>query len=123
VRGLCWLVLGLFALSSSRAQAGNLTLNEAGTVVTVGIVAAGVGAGIAITYLIVHDRGIDGCVIEANGKKSFVDSSKKVYSLLEGGPSLPLGEHVKVRGHTSGPKAAPTIKVAKIVEVYGPCTP
>lgn len=128
MRAVCCLVLGLFALSSSRAQAsqtccsGNLS-GGADTAALVGIVAAAVGAGIAVTYLVLHDRGIEGCVVEADGKKTFVDSNKKVYSLLDGGPSLPAGERVKVMGHTSGPKAAPTIKVEKIKEVYGPCKP
>ncbi len=128
MRAVCCLALGFFALGSSRAQAsqtccsGNLS-GGADTAAAVGIVVAAVGAGVAITYLILHDRGIEGCVVEANGKKTFVDSNKKVYSLQDGGPSLPAGQHVKVLGHTSGPKAAPTIKVEKIREVYGPCKP
>jgi hypothetical protein len=129
MRAVCCVVLGLFALTPSKAQtsqpccsAGHID-GGVGTAAAVGIVAAAVGAGVAVTYLVLHDRGIQGCVVEADGKKTFVDSNKKVYSVVDGGPSLPLGEHVKVLGHTSGPKAAPTIKIEKIKEVYGPCKP
>ncbi len=127
MRAVFCLVLGLFTLGSSRAEAsgtqyGPISSGQAAGIV-VGIVGAGIAAAFAIHYVATHDRGLEGCVVEADGTKTLVDSNKKVYSLLDGGPSLPTGERVKVRGHTSGSKSAPSIKVEKIIEVYGPCKP
>lgn len=89
--------------------------------VTVGAVAA-VGAG--ITYLVLHNRGVAvGCIAESAGKRTLVGSDKRVYALLDGGPSLPLGERAKLKGHKSGPASLPSFQVVKVIKDYGPCQP
>lgn len=128
MRAVCWLVLGLFALTSARAQTsqpgfgvGNLAQGaEAGIIVGIVVVAV---AGVGITYYALNHGVAEGCVAEADGKKTLVESDRKVYSLLDGGPSLPVGDHVKLKGHKSGTKSAPSIQVEKLVKVYGPCKP
>ncbi len=126
MRAVCCVVLGLFALNSSRAQASQ-TWNvgpSVGSIVGPAVgVAAVVVAGVGITYYVLHKGVAEGCVAEADGKKTLVMSDKKVYSVLDGGPSLPAGDHVKLKGHKSGTKSAPTIQVEKTVKVYGPCKP
>jgi hypothetical protein len=88
----------------------------------VGIVVVAV-AGVGITYYVLHKGVAEGCVAEADGEKTLVDSNKKVYALLDGGPSLPVGDRVKLKGHRSGTKSAPSIQVDKLLKVYGPCQP
>jgi hypothetical protein len=129
MRALCYFVLGFVALTSQKAQASGPQFSPINsgevTGIVVGIVAVGVGVGLGVTFLVLHNRGIvEGCVAEANGKKTLVDSSKTAYSLLEtGGPSLPVGDRAKVKGHKSGDKSAPTLQVEKVLKVYGPCSP
>ena len=126
MRAVCCLVLGLLALSSSRAQASQTCCSGidqgAVTGVIVGIVVVAV-AGVGITYYVLNKDVAEGCVAEAGGKRTLVVSDKKLYSLLDGGPSLPVGDHVKLKGHKSGTKSAPTIQVEKVLKVYGPCKP
>ncbi|MGA7414217.1 MAG: hypothetical protein WBW33_27345 [Bryobacteraceae bacterium] len=127
MRAVCCLVLGLFALSSSRAQTIhpiNINIIPTGEVVgaIVGIAAVAV-AGVGITYYVVNKGVAEGCVVEADGKKTLVESDKKVYSVMDGGPSLPVGDNVKLKGHKSGTKSAPSIQVEKVLKVYGPCKP
>ncbi len=127
MRAFCCLVLGLFALGSSTAQASQAwgsgsivpTGDVAGAIVGIVAIAAGVG----ITYYVLNKDIAEGCVVEADGKKTLVESKTKVYSLLDGGPSLPVGDHVKLKGHKSGTKSARSIQVEKILKVYGPCKP
>jgi len=128
MRAVCYLVLGLFALTSASGQTnqpgfgvGNLA-QGAETGIIVGIVVVAV-AGVGITYYALNKGVAEGCVAEADGKKTLVESNKKVYSLLDGGPSLPVGDHVKLKGHKSGTKSAPSIQVEKLLKVYGPCKP
>jgi hypothetical protein len=128
MRAICVLVLGLLAHSSSGAQTTSADyplgkLDEGVAVgAIVGIVVVAV-AGVGITYYILHKGVAEGCVAEADGKKTLMDSNKRVYSLLDGGPWLPVGGHVKLKGHKSGPKSAPSIQVEKVLKVFGPCKP
>jgi hypothetical protein len=80
-------------------------------------------AGVGITYYALNHGVVEGCVAEAVGKKTLVDSNKKVYSLLDGGPSLPVGEHVKLKGRKSGAKLAASIQVEKVLKIDGACNP
>jgi|SRR5579863_9650580 len=90
-----------------------------GAVVGVAAVAAGV-----ITYFALRNRGVVvGCVAESGGKRTLVSSNKKVYALLDAGPSLPVGERAKLKGHKSGPSAAPSFQVDKVLKDYGHCQP
>lgn len=85
-------------------------------------VAAIVGAG--ITFLVLHNRGVVvGCITESGGKRTLVRSDKNVYSLLDAGPALPIGERAKLKGHKSGPASAPSFEVEKVLKDYGRCQP
>ncbi|MGA7413416.1 MAG: hypothetical protein WBW33_23275 [Bryobacteraceae bacterium] len=71
MRAVCYLVLGLFALSSARAQTsqpgfgvGNLA-QGAETGIIVGIVVVAV-AGLGITYYALNKGVAEGCVAEAD---------------------------------------------------------
>ena len=132
MRAVCWLVLGLLVLTSSKAQAQSYppfkinigpTAGQAAAIL-VGIVAVSAGVGVGITYLVLHDRSVaEGCIVESGGKRTLVGSDKIVYSLLDSGPSLPIGQRAKLKGHKSGPKSARSFQVEKILKVYGPCQP
>jgi hypothetical protein len=124
------LLTGLFAATPANAQSsknsgfgvGSIHIHE-GLVVgaIVGIAAV---AGVGITYLVLHNRGVVvGCIAESGGKKTLVDSDKRVYSLLDTGPSLPVGERAKLKGHKSGPASAPSFQVKKVLKDYGHCQP
>jgi len=126
MRAVCCLVIGLLALTSSKARAApyQIVSNGEAAGIIVGIVVVGVGVGVGITYLIVHERSVaEGCIAEAAGKRTLVGSDKTVYSLLDAGPSPPVGQRVKLKGHKSGPKSARSFQVEKILKVYGPCQP
>jgi len=116
----------LFALSSSRAQASESfgPYIPPGEVVgaIIGVVVVAVAA-VGIPYYVLTKDVAEGCVAEADGERTLVVSDKKVFSLLDGGPSLPVGDHVKLKGHKSGTKSAPSIQVEKVLKVYGPCKP
>jgi hypothetical protein len=89
--------------------------------VIVGVAAV---AGVGVTYLVLHNRGVAvGCIAESGGKRTLVGSDKKVYSLLDTGPSLPVGERAKLKGHKSGPASAPSFQVEKVLRDYGHCQP
>jgi hypothetical protein len=127
MRTVCVFVLGLFALTSVRAQTGPNDPaaglgKDVALGVIVGIVVVAVAA-IGITYYVLHKGVAEGCVAEAGGKRTLVDSNKKVYSLLDGGSALFVGDQVKLKGHKSGPKSAPSIQLEKVLKVYGPCKP
>ncbi len=77
-------------------------------------------AGVAITYHELHKGIAEGCVVELDGKKT-LNADQKVYSLLETGSSVPVGQKVKVKGQKAGSKPDLTLKVDKILKVYGPC--
>jgi hypothetical protein len=130
MRAMCCLVIGLLTLTTPKAQAatgfqiGPIISNGQAAGIIVGIVVVGVGVGAGITYLIVHERSIaEGCIAESSGKRTLVGSDKTVYSLLDTGPSLPIGQRAKLKGHKSGPKSARSFQVEKILKVYGPCQP
>jgi len=91
--------------------------------ITVGVVVVA-GVGIATLVIVLHNRGVVvGCVVESGGKRTLVGSNKKVYSLADTGPPLPVGERVKVKGHKSGPSSAPSFQVEKVLKDYGHCQP
>lgn len=126
MRAVCCLVLGLFALPSSKAQAApfQIVSNGEAAGIIVGIVVVSAGVGVGITYLILHDRSVaEGCIAESGGKRTLVGSDKTVYSLVDSGPSLPVGQRAKLKGHKSGPKSARSLQVEKVLKVYGPCQP
>jgi hypothetical protein len=52
--------------------------------------------GLSTRSLFFIGRRIKGCSLKTDGKKTLVDSDKKVYWLLDGGPSQPVGEHVEL---------------------------
>ena len=80
--------------------------------------------GVGITFLILHNRGVVvGCIAESCGKRTLVRADKKVYSLLDGGPFLPVGERAKLKGDKSGPSTAPSFQVVKVLKDYGRCQP
>jgi hypothetical protein len=64
-----------------------------------------------------------GCVTESGGKRTLVGSDKKVCSLLDAGPSLPVGERVKLTSLRSGPASAPSFQARKLLKDYGHCQP
>jgi hypothetical protein len=119
---------GLLAVASANAQSSQNGSFGVGNIhhglavgVTVGVVAL---AGVGITYLVLHNRGVSvGCIAESGGKKTLVGSDNKVYSLLDAGPSLPVGERAKLKGHKSGPASARSFQVVKVLKDYGPCKP
>jgi hypothetical protein len=85
--------------------------------VLVGVVAV---AGVAVTYVVVHNRGIvSGCISESGG--TLVASDNTVYSLPDTGSSLPVGKRVKLKGHKLGPASSRSFQVEKVLKVYGPC--
>lgn len=91
-------------------------------------VAAVVGAaavvGGVITFFVLHNRGvIAGCIAESGDRKTLVTSEKRVYSLSDTGPPLPVGERVKLKGRKLGPSSSPSFQVEKIVKDYGHCQP
>lgn len=122
---LALLIAGLFTATPAIAQGSGFKIGpiDKGLVVggIVGI-AAVVAAAIVITYLVVHNHGaVVGCIVESGGKKTLVSSDKKVCSLVDSGPPLPVGERAKLKGHKSGPSSAPTFKVVKVLKDYGHC--
>jgi hypothetical protein len=85
-------------------------------------IAAVVGVGIA--FLVLHNRGVVvGCIAESGGKRTLVLSDKKVYSLVDTGPPLPIGERAKLKGHKSGSAPAPSFRVERVLKDYGRCQP
>ena len=89
----------------------------------VGVI-AGVAAvaGIGIAFLVLHNRGVaEGCITESGGKKTLVGSDKKVYSVVDTGASLPVGDRVKLKGRKSGSAQAPSFQVEKVLKDYGRC--
>ena len=127
MRAVCYLVLGLFAVTSASATSlASAPIGKLATdvkLVVVGIVVVGAGVGV-VTYLVLHNRGVAvGCIAESGGKKTFVASDQTRYSLLDTGPALPVGERAKLKGHKSGPATAPSFQVEKVLKDYGPCQP
>ena len=121
------LVVGLSTASPAIAQGSGFKLAPidkglvVGAIVGVAVVAA---AAVVITYLVIHNHGaVVGCIVESGGKKTLVSSDKRIYSLLDAGPPLPVGERAKLKGHKSGPASAPTFEVEKVLKDYGHCQP
>jgi hypothetical protein len=121
MRAVGYLVLGLCALTPVSAEA-----SPSAEVVAIiaGLAGSGVALGFVIVHSSIHGRQIaEGCITEADGKRTIVDSSQRVYSLLDSGVSVPVGQRAKLKGYKSGPKSAPTFQVDKVLKVYGPCQP
>jgi hypothetical protein len=101
---------------------GALTIDKGlvvGAIVGIAAVAA-----VGVTFLVLHNRGVVvGCIAESGGKLTLVRSDKTVYSLLDTGPALPIGERAKLKGHKSGPSSAPAFQVDKVLKAYGRCQP
>jgi hypothetical protein len=121
------LVSILFAVTPANAQSQNSGYGVGnvhhGLAVGVAVGVASV-AGVGITYLVLHNRGVaEGCIAESGGKRTLIRSRKVAYSLSETGPPLPVGERVKLKGHTSGPASAPSFQVEKLLKDYGRCKP
>ena len=129
-RGRVILCAGLCAAASANAQSSQNSGFKSGPLgpsqgLVVGAI-AGVAAvvGVGITFLVLHNRGIVvGCVVESGGKRTLVTSGKTVYELSDGGPVLPVGDRVKVKGHRSGPASSRSLRVAKVLKDYGHCQP
>jgi len=88
-------------------------------------VAVGVAAvmTVGITYVVLHNRGVEvGCVAESGGKRTLL-AAGTLYSLADSGPPLPVGERVKLKGHKSGPASSPSFQVDRVLKDYGPCKP
>ena len=125
MRVACCLAVGSLALIPSKAQAQTCcppTTGQAVGLVAV-VVGVGVAAGVGITYLALHNGVLEGCVAESSGTRTLVRSDKKVYTLLDGGPSVPEGDRVKLKGHKSGTRSHPSFHMEKVVKIYGPCQP
>jgi hypothetical protein len=123
---LALLFAELFAATPANAQSSQNPGFGVGNIHQGLAVAAIVGvaavAGVGITYLVLHNRGVAvGCIAESGGKRTLVGSDKRVYSLLDTGPSLPVGERAKLKGHKSGPASAPSFQVEKVLKDYGHC--
>ena len=85
------------------------------------VVGAAAVVGVGITFLVLHNRGVlTGCITESGGKKTLV-SSGELYSLVETGSSLPIGDRAKLKGHKQGPASAPSFQVNKVLKDYGHC--
>lgn len=88
------------------------------------VVGAAALVGVGITFLVLHNRGVaEGCIAESGGKRTLTGFDKKVYSLLDTGPSLPVGDRVKVKGRRSGPASDPSFQVNKVLKDFGRCQP
>lgn len=122
-RGLGLLLLSLLGVTQAKAQNGGYAPGPIDRGLVIGAI-AGIGAvvGIGITFLVLHNRGIaTGCVSESGGKKSFVTDDKKTYSLSDSGPSLPVGNRVKLKGHKSDNPPALSFQTDKLLKDYGHC--
>ena len=126
---LAMLFVGLFANISANAQSsqnpgfgvGSGFDIHHGLVVGVTVAVVAVAA-VGITFLVLHNRGVvAGCIADSGGNRTLVASDKKVYSLLDTGPSLPVGGRVKLKGHKSGSASAPALQVKKVLRDYGRC--
>ena len=119
------LLVGLFFASWAKAQSnqnswgvGNI---HEGAAVGV-IVGAAAIVGLTTTYLVMHNRGVAvGCVAQSDGKRIFVDSQGRVYSLVADSQSPPIGERVKLKGHKTGPASARSFQLQKVLKDYGSC--
>jgi hypothetical protein len=120
--------LALFAAMPANAQSNQNSGFGVGNVhkglvvgVAVGVAAA---AGIGITYLVIHTRGVVvGCIAESGGKRTLQSSDRRVYTLSDSSPPLPVGERLKLKGRKSGPASSPSFQVEKVVKDYGHCQP
>ena len=92
-----------------------------GAIVGVGVAIA---AGITVTYFIVHNRGVAvGCIAEVDGRRTLSGDDKKTYALADGGPSLPVGDRLKVKGRKTNSPSMPSLQVERILKDYGRCQP
>jgi len=63
------------------------------------------------------------CTVDCSPTKTLLDSDGETYSLLEPGPSVPVGERLRLKGHQSGSSPARSFQIEKILRDYGPCQP
>jgi hypothetical protein len=122
------LLAGLLTSAPANAQSGQNGGYGVGHIdegLVVGAIAGvAVVVGIGVTWLVLHNRGVVvGCIAEADGKRTLADASGKTYSLSDTGPSLPVGDRAKLKGHKSGPSSAPSFQVEKVLKDYGHCAP
>jgi len=85
----------------------------------------GIGAvlGLGITYLVLHNRGVvEGCITQSGATTTLVRGGKTV-SLSTTGPSLPVGDRAKLKGHKSGQEPSLSFQVEKVLKDYGRCQP
>jgi len=76
------------------------------------IVGIGAVAGLAIAFVVLHNRGVvEGCITQSDGATTLVREGKTVYSLSSAGPSLPAGDRAKLKGHKSGRASSPSFQV------------
>ncbi len=113
------LLAGLFAAPPAHAQTSQSPGFGVGNIDHGLVVGAIVGiaavAGIVVTFLVLHNRGVVvGCVAESGGKRSLVTSDKTVYSLLDGGPLLTVGDRETLKGHKSGPSSARSFRSIRL---------
>jgi len=109
--------------SAQSSQNGNFGVGNIHEGLVYGVIAGvAVVVGVGVTYLVLHNRGVAvGCITESGGKKTLTGSDKKVFSLVDGGPALPVGDRAKLKGHKSGPSSAPSFQVEKVLKDYGHC--
>jgi hypothetical protein len=122
------LIAELLAAPQATAQSSQNSGYGVGNIhqgLVVGVIAGvAAAAGVGITYLILHNRGVVvGCITESGGRRTLVRTDKKVYSLVDTGPALPVGERAKLKGRRSGPASAPSFQVEKVLRDYGRCQP
>jgi hypothetical protein len=113
------------AMTSANAQSGqpaplSVNIHEGLAIgAVVGVVAL---AAAVVAFLVLHNRAVAvGCIAESGGKKTFAGSDKKIYTLLDTGQPLPVGDRAKLKGHKSGPASAPSFRVDKVLKDYGRC--
>jgi hypothetical protein len=117
-----YLILMSLVLASAENLPGQYISRGQAVGIIAGIAVAGAGAGIGVTFLILHNRRITtGCVAETGGRKVLTTGSN-AYSLIETGPALAPGERYKLKGQTSGPSAARTFTVDKMLKDLGGCS-
>jgi hypothetical protein len=119
-------LVGLLAATPAEAQSSPPDLRGLNGAIfkAVGVIAGLVGVAAGMTLREIHNQGIVvGCVADSGATKTVLDSDGVTYSLLEPGPSAPVGRRVKLKGHRSGPSSARSFRVEMVVKDYGQCQP
>ena len=110
---------------SGTTTAGVYTPPRGGYSSATGIgIGAGVAAGAAVLYLVMHNRAsLVGCVQSGNDRTTLInEKDKRTYSLVAGNTDLKAGERVALKGKklkdTSGNRS---FKVQKLAKDFGVC--